>query len=169
VHLRMGRVDSARAFYKQSLDILGKAKGADPRLVHGVTLRLEELELMVQKGIACDEPAEPPQADAGKELPYFPDTGEMQRALGTLNPYVAVCSDGTPEAVTVRIIVTGDGRAVRAETRGLHADTALGKCVLEKLLAAFPEAREKLPKFRACFRSFTYPYMVGKHESRQPS
>ena len=162
VHLRMGDAGKARALYERAQKILGAAPGADPRLVHGVRTRIEEMDLMAAKGIACAEPAEPPANDA---LPYFPDTGAMQEALGTLNPYVAVCSNGVPEAVTVRIIVTGDGRAIRAETRGLHADTPLGKCALEKLLAAIPKA--KLPRFRACFRGFTYPYMVGKHESRQ--
>ena len=161
VHVRMGRADKARALYQQALGILGAAAGADPRLVHGVTLRLEEMGLMAAAGITCAEPAEPP---ASADLPYFPDIGAMQEALGALNPYVAQCSDAVPEAVTVRVIVTGDGRAIRAETRGLHADTPLGKCVLDRLLAAFPKA--KLPRFRACFRGFTYPYMVGKHESK---
>jgi len=162
VHVRLGDVAKARALYDRALKILGAAKGADPRLVHGVQIRLEEMDLMAAKGIACAEPAEPP---ANAELPYFPDIGAMQEALGTLNPYVAVCSNGVPEAVTVRIIITGDGRAIRAETRGEQADTPLGRCALEKLLAAIPKA--KLPRFRACFRGFTYPYMVGKHESRQ--
>jgi hypothetical protein len=164
VHVRMGHVDTARGLFAQALDILGKAKGADPRLVHGVKLRAEELELMVREGITCDEAAEP-QPDAGVAVPYFPDIGAVQNALGTLNPYVAICSDGAPEAVTVRIILTGDGRAIRAETRGLQADTPLGNCVLEKLMAAIPKA--KIPPFRACFRGFTYPFMVGVHESRQ--
>ena len=165
VNVRMGRADTAHALFKQAIDILVKAKDADPRLVHGVKQRAEELELMGQKGITCSEPAEPPAADAGVAIPYFPDVGAVQDALGELNPYVAVCSDGTPEAVTVRIILTGDGRAIRAETRGLQADTPLGNCVLEKLLAALPKA--KIPPFRACFRGFTYPFMVGRHESKQ--
>jgi hypothetical protein len=162
VHLRMGHTAEARALYDRAAKILGAAPGADPRLVHGVATRLEEMDLMAAKGIACAEPAEPPASDP---LPYFPDTEAMQEALGTLNPYVAVCSNGIPEAVTVRVIVTGDGRAIRAEARGLAAGTPLGDCVLEKLLAAIPKA--KLPRFRACFRGFTYPFMVGKHESRQ--
>jgi hypothetical protein len=165
VHLRMGRTDVARSLYHRSLGVLGKAKEADSRLVDGVKMRLNDLELMVHKGIACAETAEPPPPDAGVTVPYFPDVEEMQNAIGELNPYVSECSDGVPEAVTVRVIVTGDGRAVRAETRGLHEGDPLGKCVLEKLLAAFPKA--KLPPFRACFRSFTYPFMVGRHESRQ--
>jgi hypothetical protein len=162
VHVRMGHADRARELYTRALGILDADKGSDPRLVHGVRIRLQEMDLMAAKGIACAEPAEPPSQS---ELPYFPDTAAMQEALGTLNPYVAVCADGTPEAVTVRVIITGDGRAIRAEARGLHADTPLGGCVLEKLLAAIPKA--KLPRFRACFRGFTYPFMVGKHESRQ--
>ncbi|MCK9461266.1 MAG: tetratricopeptide repeat protein, partial [Proteobacteria bacterium] len=104
VHVRMGHADKARALYERALGILKAASGADPRLVHGVMTRLEEMDLMAAKGIACAEPAEPPAKDA---LPYFPDVGAMQEALGALNPYVAVCSDGVPEAVTVRVIVTG--------------------------------------------------------------
>ena len=162
VHLRMGRAAEAKALYQEAIAILGAAKGADPRLVHGVMTRLEELELMAAKGIACAEPAAPDPADA---RPYFPDVGAMQEALGALGPYVELCKDGAPEPVTVRVIVTGDGKAIRAEARGLHADTPLGRCVLDRLLAAFPKA--KLPPFKACFRGFTYPYMVGRHESKQ--
>jgi tetratricopeptide (TPR) repeat protein len=162
VLLRMGRADEARALFERAVGILAVAKGADPRLVHGVRTRLEELALMAAKGITCAEPAEPP---ATSDLPYFPDVGAYQEALGALNPYVAVCANGVPEAVTVRVILTGDGRAIRAETRGNHAGTPLGDCVVEKLLAAIPAA--KLPRFGACYRGFTYPFMVGKHESRQ--
>lgn len=165
VRLRMGEADAARDLYARALAVLGKAPGADPRLVAGVRMRLNDLELMARQGIACSEPAEPPPPDAGVTVPYFPDIEEMQNAIGELNPWVSDCSDGTPEAVTVRVIVTGDGRAIRAETRGIHESTPLGKCVIERLLAAFPKA--KLPPFRACFRSFTYPFMVGRHESRQ--
>jgi len=161
VNVRMGRSDAARALYERALTILRGAPGADPRLVHGVMTRLDEMDLMAAKGIACSEPAEPP---AVSELPYFPDVEAVQEALGELNPYVAECSDGVPEAVTVRVIVTGDGRAIRAEASEPYGDTPLGDCVIEKLLAAVPKA--KLPRFRACFRGFDYPFMIGKHESK---
>lgn len=158
VNLRTGDSDEARNQYVASLDILRAQKNADPRLVNGIEKRLALMSHMESRGITCAEPSSP---KTDSPLPYFPDVEKMQVAIGTLNPKVAGCADGIPEAVTVRVFITGDGKAIHAEARGPHTDSKIGKCVVDRLMDAVPDA--ELPRFGACFRGFTYPFMVGKH------
>ena len=165
VHLRMGKLDKAANLYAQAEKILRATGKADPRFTHGILKRRELITLMKQQKITCAEPETPPTSPT---LPYFPDVAKMQMALGKLNPIVAVCDNGPPQAVTIRLEITGDGKLIRAVARGPFADSETGTCVVNKLKAAIPKAT--LPRFRACFRGFTYPYMVGNHpkqESRQ--
>lgn len=159
VMLRMGRTEEARGLYIRAMKVMKGAPAADPRLIAGIGKRLEIIDAMKEKGFECKEPAVP---DDASPLPYFADVAEMQEALGKLNPLAASCNTGVPEAVTLRIEITGDGIPLRAEARGPMADSDLGKCVVEKITAAIPTA--ELPRFRACFRGFTYPYMVGTHK-----
>jgi len=161
VLLRLGETAKAEKLYGEAMSILEASKGVDPRLPYGVARRLDLVRRMKEKGYACSERMAPEEDPA---IPYFPDIGKMQEALGALNPIAAQCKDGIPEAVTIRVFVTGDGVPLRAEARGPHADSDLGRCVEEKIMTAIPEA--DLPRFRACFRGFTYPYMVGTHRTK---
>lgn len=158
VNLRTGKRDEARNLYAEALGILLTLKNADPRLVNGIKKRLTLVSHMEKRGITCAEPSSP---KTDSPLPYFPDVEKMQVAIGALNPAVAGCAAGIPEAVTVRVFITGDGKAIHAEARGPHADSRIGRCVVTRLMDAVPDA--ELPRFRACFRGFTYPFMVGKH------
>ncbi len=162
VHLRMGNFEESRELYEEALKLIEESKGADPRLTKGISKRLALIDAMEKKGFKCAEP-KTPLVDS--PLPYFPDVPAYQKALGLLNPVAADCKEGAPEAVTLRVTIAGDGTPLRAEARGHYAGTDLGKCVEDKILAAIPTAA--LPKFRACFRGFTYPYMVGTHRSDQ--
>ncbi|MBW2278338.1 MAG: hypothetical protein JRF63_12655, partial [Deltaproteobacteria bacterium] len=116
----------------------------------GLLGRLEQL------GIHCAEPSEPP---AGAALPYFPEVAAVQRSLGALGPRVHSCASGPPRPVTLKVTVTGDGKPIMAEVRGAETGTEVGKCVENRILEAIPEAA--LPRFRACFRAFSYPFPVG--------
>ena len=158
VNLRIGKHDKARDQYVTALGILSALPDADPRLVNGIKKRLDLVSHLANRGIICAEPSSP---KTDSPLPYFPDVEKMQVAIGALNSKVAGCAGGIPEAVTVRVFITGDGKAIHAEARGPHADSRIGKCVVDRLMNAVPDA--KLPRFRACFRGFTYPFMVGKH------
>ncbi len=159
VNLRIGKRDEAKKQYQEAQNILGALENADPRLVNGIRKRLALVSHMAKRGITC---AEPSSQKNDSPLPYFPDVEKMQVAIGTINPRVAVCAAGIPEAVTVRLFITGDGKFIHAEPRGQHADSKIGKCVVARLMDAVPDA--ELPRFRACFRGFTYPFMVGKHK-----
>lgn len=161
VNLRTGNSKEAQSQYKKALGILGALDNADPRLVNGIEKRLAFLSHMENRRIACAEPSSP---KTDSSLPYFPDVEKMQLAIGTLNPKVAGCAIGIPEAVTVRVFITGDGKVIHAKARGPHADSDVGTCVVKRLMEAVPGA--ELPRFRACFRGFTYPFMVGKHRKK---
>ena len=161
VELRTGKTEEALKKYRQAKSLNDDADPPDERLAFGLTNRVPMTEAMLKAGVRCEEPLVPPK---DSPLPYFPDVEKMQEAMGKLNPVVATCSDDIPEAVTLRVFITGDGRAFYAYGRGPHAESDLAKCVIDRLLPALSEA--ELPRFRACFRGFTYPYMVGKHKKK---
>lgn len=156
VLIRTGRYDEARAIYEHGREILKKRPDADPRLALGVARRLRLLDSLEKRQIRCSEPAEPPQ---NPELPYFPDPAVVQSALGTLADQVRDCDEGSPHTVTVVVWLTGEGKPVMIEARGKHDGTPVGNCLAGKLEKLIPSLQ--LPGFRACFRPFTYPYVVG--------
>jgi hypothetical protein len=154
IMVRMGRNKEARDLYEWGRKLL--EKDPDPVLQKGVALRLRLLDRLDALGIRCAEPAEPPANDP---LPYFPDISVMQEALGRLGDHLRECDEGRPRLVTMRITLTGDGRPLMVETHGRDADSPVGRCLEEKLMSLVEAA--DLPRFRACFRPFTYPFTVG--------
>jgi hypothetical protein len=60
------------------------------------------------------------------------------------------------------MVITGQGQIVLAEARGPYYGSEQGKCLADKLLAAAPEFSSDFPRFGACFRNFTYPFVVGE-------
>jgi hypothetical protein len=156
VLIRTGRYDEARAIYERGREILKKRPDADPRLALGVARRLRLLSSLEKRGVECSEPAQPPQSP---ELPYFPDPSVVQSALGTLAGQVRDCDEGNPHTVTVMVWLTGEGKPVMIEARGKNDGTPVGNCLVGKLEKLIPSL--EIPGFRACFRPFTYPYVVG--------
>jgi hypothetical protein len=156
VFVRTGDYEKAKQLYYRALRIADAAEGADPLLVSGIRYRIGLLGRLEQLAIRCAEPEVPP---ADPALPYFPVISEMQRALGALGPGVRSCASGPPRPVTLKITISGDGKPIMAETRGAETGTAVGDCVEKRIVEAIPSA--DLPRFRACFRAFTYPFPVG--------
>jgi hypothetical protein len=156
VHVRTGNYEQAKRLYYDALRIASNAEGTDPLLLNGIRYRIGLLGRLEQQGVRCSEPAAP---EAGADLPYFPDIAEMQRALGALGPRVHSCASGAPRPVTLKVTITGDGKPIMAEARGADAGTRVGDCVENRISRAIPGAA--LPRFRACFRAFTYPFPVG--------
>ncbi|MFO8074317.1 MAG: tetratricopeptide repeat protein [Polyangia bacterium] len=154
--IRTGRYDEARAIYERGREILKKRPQADPRLALGVARRLRLLDNLEKRGVKCSEPAEPPPSP---ELPYFPDPAVVQSALGTLADQLRDCDEGNPHTVTVMVWLTGEGKPIMIEARGKHDGTPVGNCLVGKLEKLVPSL--EIPRFRACFRPFTYPYVVG--------
>jgi tetratricopeptide (TPR) repeat protein len=159
VMLRLGRHAEARALYEDGRKVL--ERDPDPVLQQGVALRLSLLDRLDALGIRCAEPAEPAADDP---LPYFPDVTKMQQALGWLGDRLRDCDEGRPRLVTMRITITGDGRPLLVETHGPDAGSPVGRCLQEKLMNLVGTA--DLPRFRACFRPFTYPFTVGDPPAR---
>jgi hypothetical protein len=59
------------------------------------------------------------------------------------------------------MVITGGGDVVLAEARGPFYGSKEGKCLADKFLAAAPEFKSSFPPFKACFRNFTFPFVVG--------
>jgi hypothetical protein len=154
IMIRTGRHAEARALYEAGRRALDR--DPDPVLQKGVALRLALLDRLEALGIRCAEPAEP---EAGSDPPYFPDVAGVQLALGRLGDRLRDCDEGRPRLVTARVTITGDGRPLTVEIHGRDAGTPVGRCIEEKLLSLV--ATSELPRFRACFRPFTYPFTVG--------
>ncbi|MBN2718230.1 MAG: tetratricopeptide repeat protein [Deltaproteobacteria bacterium] len=164
IMLRMGQTDEAEKRYVESIQIL-KQKNATSALLNGVEERLDLLKRMKSKGITCNEPGSPVPDD---KRPYYPNVPEYQQILGQLTRRVATCLDSnTIEAMMTRLMITGDGRLIHAWAKEKFAGTDTEKCVVKKLEELFPTLT--LPPFGACFRGFTYPYMLGNHPDKKDS
>jgi len=159
VHLRLGNADKASKLFERAFEMVMRSPDADSPLARGLAIRRELVRQLAAQKVTCSEPEVPP---ADSPLPYFPVVTEMQDALGMLTPQVADCLDGAPKLVTMRLVITGDGRPVVVESRGPDYDTPLGKCIADRLMKLVPRA--ELPRFRACFRGFVYPFTVGNYE-----
>ncbi|MBN2529990.1 MAG: tetratricopeptide repeat protein [Deltaproteobacteria bacterium] len=159
VLVRMGKYDKAETLYTEALKIL-EGHYNDSMLIQGVKERLLVLKTLKKKNIICKEP---PTPDPAEKLPYFPNVVEYQQAMGTLTRELAKCHDSPViEAMSTRVVATGDGKLVYAYAKkNKFTGTDVEKCVIQKLETLLPKTA--LPKFSACFRGFTYPYMLGNH------
>ncbi|MCK9523726.1 MAG: hypothetical protein M0R76_11910 [Proteobacteria bacterium] len=161
VLLRLGRTDEAATLFRQAAAIAApdpKAQG----LLAGIQEREALLKSLTRLRRTCAEPETPPEDAA---LPYFPDVTAMQEALRQLTPMVAPC--GSPkriEPIQMRLYITGDGQLLRAQAKDQFAGTRTESCVVDRLQANVHKA--PLPRFRACFRGFAVPFMIGPHPEK---
>lgn len=158
VLMRMGKMNEAKKMYQKAIGILEGINGTS-LLRDGIKQRLTTLQELEKRGIACNEPGEPSGQSA---IPYFPNVPDFQRSLGEMTRHVAECHDSnTIKPITIRVIVTGDGKFVRAYAKDQFAGTKTESCVVQKIKELLPHI--ELPEFAACFRGFTYPFMIGNH------
>ena len=158
VLVRIGKYKEAEEMFSESIRVL-EDTAAPAALTNGVKNRLNLLKKMKAMGIQCAEP-EAPSANA--ELPYYPNIREYQNTLGSLTREVASCHDSNIiEPMMTRMVISGDGRLISARALDKFAGTDTEKCVVTRLEANI----DKLPlePFSACFRGFTFPFMLGKH------
>jgi len=161
VLMRMGRVKEAERLFAQAIDILEKING-NRMLRQGIESRLTLVEDLRAAGVTCREPAR----WTDPEKPYFPNVERVQEALGKLGEKLADCAPRPLEQpVTMRITVSGDGHFVNAQAKGTFEGTDVETCIVDRLRKLVPDAG--LPAFGACFRGFTCPFMVGRHEPPQ--
>jgi tetratricopeptide (TPR) repeat protein len=161
VLLRTGRTEEAKKLYTEAINILKKLD-AEPLLLKGIEGRLDILNQMVKSGIRCNEPLVPP---VDGKIPYFPSVEKMQNALNELTLEIAKCKNSnTLEPITMRVIISGDGKFIKAFAKGKFEGTKTESCVVNKLKELLPGA--DLPPFSACFRGFTYPFMIGNHPDK---
>ncbi len=161
IYLRTGNYARARKLFKNAQQILKTQASLDSRLAKGIERRLNTLKALEKHGVTCSEPlAPPPPVDAGVS-PYFPVLEDVHKVFGLINSQLQGCVKGTPGPIAVRLVVTGNGLILEAQTRSPLKGTPSAKCIEKRILNAAPEFTRQLPRFRACFRNFTYPFIVG--------
>ncbi len=171
IHMRTGNYNGAKRLYRDALAILEMTSPKDERLIAGIKSRLLTLSELERRNIVCSEPLEPPTTDRAKDAgadggtvtpPYFPVVKEMHRGFGKLNARLKGCVKGASAPATMHLVVTGQGQIVEARARGPFAETETGTCLEKKIISIAPEFTDQLPRFSACFRNFTYPFVVGE-------
>ncbi len=176
VYLRTGSFDQARKLYGEAMALL-KAEGKEgDRLGQSVGRRLATLNALETHGIVCSEPMSPAMGaqDAGglhdasppteAAIPYFPELHDMYAGFAKLQGDLRGCVDASLlfSPISVWMVVTGDGQVVLSSAKHGIKGTPTGNCLEEKLEKVASKHRNDLPRFRACFRSFTYPFLFGK-------
>lgn len=167
IYMRTGDFKKARRLFEEAramAEELGEKENL--RLLAGIDRRLETMEAMEKQGVTCSEPMKPaPPGDAGAGAaaePYFPDVEQVQTVFAKMNERLNGCLKNPRRPVTLRMVITGRGKVVLAEARGPYYGSEQGKCLADKLMAAAPEFADDFPRFKACFRNFTYPFVVGE-------
>jgi hypothetical protein len=160
VHFRIGDPVRAKNLYGKANRILSGSGPDGDRLKAGIERRLQTAAAFEKRGITCAEPLEPSGLPDGGLRPYFPNPGEVHPIFDRIGQALTGCIDGPPRQVSIRLVLTGDGQIVAARAKKPLGDSKQGRCLAEKLLEIGPKFTADLPRFRACFRNFTYPFIV---------
>ena len=123
------------------------------------------MDAFEKAGYLCAESLEPAEkadanADAGaaeKALPFFPRSEDLYKVYYKLNKEIKGCVGKMAKAVPVWNVVTGDGRVIMAEVKSDDVSKDEAACIERKLLSLIPKYKDALPRFRACYRNYTFP------------
>jgi tetratricopeptide (TPR) repeat protein len=173
IHLRMGHSEKARALYTEAETILQKLNQKETRLFAGIARRLDTMQALDSLGIVCDEPpvykettVESTARNIGTTdaavLPYFPKDEDLQRAFGAFNLEMTGCVESSTGALPIWTVITGDGRIALSSVKSDSIDQGQKQCLEKKLFEISAKNRNLMPRFRACFRNFTYPLAFRK-------
>lgn len=166
IYLRTGQYEKAKEHYEKARKILEPHAEEAPRLAMGIDFRLAALEAFQAQKIQCREPLDPKKPNENEALPpYLPDVQEAQDVFGKINSRLQGCRKGEPKVVNVRMVALGDGRIPVAEPMGPIADTEAGSCIKKRILEVSKDYADEMPRFTACFRPFTYPFVVGDEDA----
>ena len=166
IFLRTGDYPKARALYNQALDLLRKGASNEHRLASGIERRLATLKALERGGHHCKEPLVPPPDAAGPKegapLPYFPDKEALYEAYAGLVEALKPClkKGEVLKPIPVWTVLLGTGEIVLSRTNGSLAGTDTARCIEATLIKASQKHAPKMPHFRACYRNFTYPFLI---------
>jgi tetratricopeptide (TPR) repeat protein len=162
VYLRTGDFSKAQELYQEAKAVLKKIGQNSSRLDQAIDRRLHTLNTFEKNAITCSEPLEPKNEKETESLPYFPKAEEMEPVFDTLAKELGDCVETQKLPVPVRLVVTGTGRIVEAHVKGLYNHTEAGLCIEKKILQRAPTYAAALPRFRACYKNVTYPFVIGR-------
>ncbi|MCP4196327.1 MAG: tetratricopeptide repeat protein [Proteobacteria bacterium] len=160
VYLRTGDFTTARKLYLKAQTILKKIGQDNSRLAKAVDRRLHTLTMFEKNHITCSEPMEPKSNMETGGLPYFPRAEELEPVLDLLAKELGDCTPKQKRPVPVRLVITGRGGIVEAHVKGLFDHTEVGLCIEKQILKLAPKYTPALPRFRACYKNVTYPFVI---------
>lgn len=157
-YLRGGDYETAKQRYEQAIQMLKKRRLSQTRLFASIHRRLKTIAAFEELNIACHEPltVSNPQDDKN-DIPYFPTLESLHSAFYAIRKDMDGCVEKMPKAIPIWNVVTGDGRIALASVKSEDITEAQRGCLENKLKQGALKYRDKMPRFRACFRNFTYP------------
>jgi tetratricopeptide (TPR) repeat protein len=162
IHLRTGNYKKARALYNRALVILNHVAPGESRLTSAVQRRLATLDALEKSGVTCNEPLSAGSSGRDNALPYFADNEPVYDGFGKLAKALKPCfSKDIPQApVSVWIVLLGKGEILLSKTKGDLAGTSTAACIESTLKESSRANAPNMPKFSACYRNYTYPFIV---------
>ena len=174
IYLRVGNSKKARELFRRAETVLMDLHAEKTRLFAGIRRRMATLDAFDKMGYACREPLDPivkaqnasGPADGGAsgdaDIPYFPEPEKLQKAFGFFNSKMSACGDSFPASLPVWTVLTGDGRIAMCSVKSEDIDKKTRDCVEAELIELSRRFPERMPRFSACFRNFTYPLALQK-------
>ena len=157
-YLRGGDYASAKKRYEAAIEMLSNLELSQTRLFASIHRRLKTIAAFEKLEITCREPLEPSDGkDSKDDVPYFPTLESLHSAFYAIRKEMDGCVEKMPKAIPIWNVVTGDGRIALASVKSEDITEAQRQCLVDKLQKGAVKYREKMPRFRACFRNFTYP------------
>ncbi len=163
-YLRGGDYETAKQRYGKALDILEKRSLTNTRLFAGIHRRLRTIAAFETQNVQCTEPLVPAaSADAfrpnGKpdDIPYFPTIESLHSAFYAIRKEMDGCVQNMPKPIPIWNVVTGDGRVILSSVKSFDLSKTQSDCLVDKLQKGAVKHRNKMPRFAACYRNFTYP------------
>lgn len=162
-YLRAGNYGKARRLFKEANAILEELSLDNTRLFTGIQGRLEMLDAFEKNNIVCEESLEEtvtlPISSQNKEnaIPYFPTSESLYKVFYHMSREIKGCVEKTSKAIPVWNVVLGDGRLLMSSVISDDVSSDQAKCIEEKLSQAALKHRDDFPRFRACYRNYTYP------------
>ena len=164
-YFRGGDYKKARALYEEAARILESLSLTNERLFAAVRRRLRTLAAFEKINYVCAEPlisaetaTQGADTNPSDALPYFPSSEDLYKVYYKMNKELKGCVGKIAKAVPVWNVITGDGRVLLSEVKSDDVSAKEAACIEKTLLLDIvPKYNDALPRFRACYRNYTFP------------
>lgn len=169
IYLRTGQYRKARTLYSRAIAIQDKVAPGGSRLAASIERRLATLDALEKRHYVCHEPLVPAQESSDSEndkalLPYYPEKKALYDAYAKLDDEIRPCLPKSllNKPVPVWTVLLGEtGDIVLSRAKGSLYGTPTGQCIESTLARISSQYAAVMPRFRACYRNFTYPFILA--------